>query len=293
MAPENGGAPLAGPTLTKARQPSSKARQEALLFRAFARGRDRHPSCVGPTVPSVTHQSLLYLFQNRPDFLGELLEERLRCPRSGPAVIKDSDLSQISVSELRVDLVVEEPGRLLFLEVQLQPDTKKHWSWPAYLAVARQKYQKPVSLVVLAGNVRTERWARQRLELGHGFSLRPLVLGPATLPLRSLLDRTLERLSLGTILHSSRHGGKRLLQAALPWLRLDAPGERTYLDLTAYHLHRAGLLPPGALMKAPFPPRMQFVTDILRMQEVAKEEGLAEGMGRGRAEGEALALLTV
>lgn len=46
-------------------------------------------------------------------------------------------------------------------------------------------------------------------------------------------------------------------------------------------------------MKAPFPPRMQFVTDILRMQEVAKEEGLAEGMGRGRAEGEALALLTV
>jgi hypothetical protein len=200
-----------------------------------------------------------------------------------------------------VDLVIEEPERLLFLEVQLQPDARKHWSWPAYLAVARQKYQKPVNLVVLAGNPRTERWARSRLELGHGFCLRPLVLGPATLPLRSLLDRTLERLSLGTILHSSRREGRRLMDAMLPWLRLDAPEDRTYLDLATYHLIRAGLLPTGDPMKAPFPPRMQFVTDMLRRLELAKEEGLSEGIekgmekgiGRGRAEGEALALLTI
>ena len=140
-------------------------------------------------MPSMLHEALILLFQNRPTLAPELLRDALGVdvPPYTEARIESAELKQIVPTEYRADLVVllvdGRPVMAIVVEVQLGPDDDKRWTWPIYLAALRARLRCPVTLLVVTHTASTTRWASQPIDLGHpGFTLRPLVLGPNAVP---------------------------------------------------------------------------------------------------------------
>jgi hypothetical protein len=75
------------------------------------------------------------------------------------------------------------PTAAIVVEVQRWFDSRKRWTWPAYLASLRAIHRCPVFLLVVAPVPAVAQWARRPIDLGHpGLSLRPIVVGYAQIP---------------------------------------------------------------------------------------------------------------
>lgn len=142
-------------------------------------------------MPSLTHQILLMLFQNRPSLAPELLVETLgqAVPEYDSVELPDADLSQLAPTEYRAVQVVllrartGEPVLGIVLEVQLRRDEAKPYSWPLYLAALRARWRCPCLLLVVTPSESVARWAARPIDLGQpGSSFVPLVLGPSAIP---------------------------------------------------------------------------------------------------------------
>jgi hypothetical protein len=139
---------------------------------------------------SIQHEGLLLLFRNRPELAPELLSEVLGfpLPKWSEARVESSELSQVVPTDSRADLVVVlrlkgKPCFAIVVEVQLSQDGGKHMSWPVYLASVGYRVNCPTALLVVAPDAAVARWCAQPIELGHpGFTLRPLVMGPESIP---------------------------------------------------------------------------------------------------------------
>jgi hypothetical protein len=91
-------------------------------------------------VPSINHEALVVLFENRPALAGELL--RLRGVAKAPSPKMDGSARLLSTSVAEVDLrqygvdgVVlfgqeKSPDRVVVVEVQRGRDPNKRFSWP-------------------------------------------------------------------------------------------------------------------------------------------------------------------
>src|SRR5690606_33399939 len=132
--------------------------------------------------------ALVLLFRNRPALAAELLRDVLRVdlPKHREARISSVDLTEMQPAEYRADLVIElvdhGPVGGIVVEVQLSMDPDKRLSWPAYVAVLRARLKRNVCLLVVAPNEPIARWASRPIDLGGGNRFRPLVLGPAAVP---------------------------------------------------------------------------------------------------------------
>lgn len=67
----------------------------------------------------------------------------------------------------------------IVVEVQLSPDERKRFAWPAYVVQLRARLELPVCLLVVAADEATARRAAKPMDLGGGNSFTPLVLGPS------------------------------------------------------------------------------------------------------------------
>src|SRR5271166_4820171 len=95
-------------------------------------------------MPSIEHDSLVELFRNRPSLAAEISVEVLGIafPRYTEARVASVDLTEVKPPEYRADMVVvhmngDTAVYAIVVEVQLGPDSRKRYSWPAYVAVAR------------------------------------------------------------------------------------------------------------------------------------------------------------
>jgi hypothetical protein len=94
-----------------------------------------------------------------------------------------ADLGSALPVELRADssfrLVRGRAAALtVVLEVQLDVDRNKRFTWPAYLANARLRDRCAAVVVVVTVDRRVARWARKSITLGPGSFMQPLVIGP-------------------------------------------------------------------------------------------------------------------
>ena len=101
--------------------------------------------------------------------------------------VREADLSQITPTEYRSDLVVllraGEPVYGIVVEVQLGRDEKKLYSWPLYQAALRARLRCPVCVLVVAPEPGVAEWARRPIEIGQpGVTFVPLVLGAEGVP---------------------------------------------------------------------------------------------------------------
>lgn len=253
-------------------------------------------------MPSQLHEVLLQLFRNRPALAPELLRDALHqeLPNYTEARIDSADLSEIQPTEYRADLVVllldGVPVFGIVVEVQLSPDERKQYVWPAYVAGLRARLECPVSLLVITADDACARWAAKPINMGGGSRLIPWVLGPSGVP--EITDEAVARADPElAVLSAMAHGkdadaGKSVriaLAAQLASLDLDDDRSTLYCDLILHSLSEAA--------RRAFKNMRAFNYEY--QSDFAKHyfgQGRMKGRAEGRAEGSAemvLHLLTL
>lgn len=98
------------------------------------------------------HEPLIDLLRAHPEVALGLLGDALPLP-DGPTEALAADVAQVDPVERRADLVLRVgEGRrasLVVIEVQTRPDPAKRWTWPLYLAAARDRARLPCALLVV------------------------------------------------------------------------------------------------------------------------------------------------
>src|SRR5262245_3124163 len=100
-------------------------------------------------MPSTTHEALVLLFRNRPELAPELLRDALgvELPAYAEARVESADLTELQPTEYRADLVVllvdGKPVLGIIVEVQLQKDERKRFTWPVYASNLRARLECP------------------------------------------------------------------------------------------------------------------------------------------------------
>ena len=86
---------------------------------------------------------------------------------------------------LRVD---GKPVLGIVVEVRLQRDDRKRFTWPVYVAGLRARLSCPACVLVITPSDAVAEWCRTPIELGPGAVLSPLVIGPSVVPVIADLE---------------------------------------------------------------------------------------------------------
>jgi hypothetical protein len=245
-------------------------------------------------MPSLTHDAILELFRRRPTLAGEILGKAF--PSHLPPLlcvdVADSSVGSSVPIERTADLVLlfsstadAAPERAVVLEVQLDVDPDKRRSWWWYLAFVHTRHQCEALLVVVTLDARVAAWAAKPIELGHpGATLRPLVIGPADVPIVRDVNEAIdhpELAVLSAVVHGHTDAADDIARAAFAAVQpLDDPRAVLYTDLVIISLRASARAILEDLMAVG---TYQFQSDFAKRYY---GQGLAEGETRGRAEGE-------
>ncbi|MRG92214.1 hypothetical protein [Polyangium spumosum] len=210
---------------------------------------------------SMRHECLVDLFKNRPSLAAEMLAEVLRValPSYSEARVVSVDLTETQPAEYRADIVVllldhAKPVRVIIVEVQLQKDEDKRYTWPAYLTVSRDQHRCPADLLVVAPDPVVASWCAAPIELGvPGFVLRPPVLRRDAIPVvtdPAEAARRPELAVLSAMAYGATEDGATIAGAVLPAIQaLDDERARLYYDLVYNSLNEAARRALEAMMK--------------------------------------------
>lgn len=143
-------------------------------------------------MPSLEHELLVELLRTHPRLVLELLRSAFGRTTHGLVEVApvSENLTELQPPERRADLVLvvrpstdAAPTAAIVVEVQLRPDPRKRFAWPVYIAVLRARLACPVTLVVLALDETTARWAGVPIDLDDaGSAIWPTVIGPTLVP---------------------------------------------------------------------------------------------------------------
>ncbi|HEU4533739.1 MAG TPA: hypothetical protein VFS00_06460 [Polyangiaceae bacterium] len=250
--------------------------------------------------PSYLHEGLVALLRERPDVVIDLVREahRVDLAPASLAHADAADLTWLDPAERRADLALlclgadGAPAYGLVVEVQLDADPDKAYRWPAYAAVFRDRRRCPVDVVVVCVDDTLARTFAEPIRLGHGDSIfRPLVLGPAAVPIltdRARAAREPELATLSALAHHAGEGGADVVIGALEAANgLDERRRGLYADLIWSALGDAARRAIEAKMAMN---SYQYQSDFAKTYFA---QGKAEGEAEGMAKGEAKALLTM
>jgi hypothetical protein len=242
-------------------------------------------------VPSLTHESLLELFRNRPELAPELLRAVLRVelPAYTEARIESADFSQLAPTEYHADLVVllvdDAPVLGIVVEVQLDPKLRKRFTWPLYLAALRAKLECDTCVLVMTPSAEVARWAAEPIRLGPNSTVVPLVIPPSGIPVITDPERAIHapELAVLSVMAHGRGDVETALKIALAAAAgvYAVPEDRAvlYSDLITAALSEAArkaffMLPQG----------YQFQSEIGRESfQKGVEQGVEQGIAQGRA----------
>ncbi|MGH7438880.1 MAG: hypothetical protein ACRENE_24605 [Polyangiaceae bacterium] len=243
-------------------------------------------------MPSLQHEALLLLFRNRPELAPELLEQALHVPLPAYAEVRleSSDLTDVSPAEYRADLVVllvdGKPVLGIVVEVQLQRDDRKRFTWPVYVAGLRARIECPACLLVVTPSETVAEWCRAPIDLGPGGALCPLVIGPAAVPVVddvARAERDPELAVLSAMAHGHEPHAEVIARAALSAVaHLSEDRAVLYSDLILAALPVAART---ALEKLMIPADYEFQSDFWKRRFAeARTKGRAQGLSEGRAQ---------
>jgi hypothetical protein len=241
-------------------------------------------------MPSQLHEVLLQLFRNRPELAPELLRDALHqeLPRYTEARIDSADLTEVQPAEYRADLVVllfeGVPVFGIIVEVQLSPDERKQYVWPAYVAGLRARIKCPVCLLVITADDACARWAARPIDLGGGSCLVPWVIGPSGVPEvteEAVAQADPELAVLSVMAHGKdidTEKSVRIARAARgASINLDEGRSKLYCDLIFYSLSEAARRAFQAMDMSKYEYQCDFVRGFIDL-------GRTEGITQGRAE---------
>lgn len=242
------------------------------------------------------------LFRNCGPLAPELLEvcARIMIDHDHTGVTS-IDLSQVVSTEYRADAVIELRGgdhalvAAVIVEVQLNRDPDKEYSWPLYVAALRSKLRCPATLLVLTEEAAIARWARRPIDLGHpGYCFAPIVIEFEDLP-RSIDPARAHKLPELAVLSVLAHPALETAEIALSAISpLPEDRKKLYFDVIMTRLPAAirQMLESGMLQGYKY--QSEYA---LRYYNKGRDEGLhegrEEGLHEGREEGLRAALLVL
>jgi hypothetical protein len=250
-------------------------------------------------MPSTLHEALVLLFRESPRLAPMLLARTLDndgdfwLSEDADIQVTSAEFADLDPPEYRADVVLRIPdpndrdratSEVFIVEVQLDPDSLKHFTWPQYVTAARTRFRCPATLVVVAVDERMARWCAQPITLDRaGNVFRPAVIGPAAIPVITdeAQARTWPELAvLSVIAHGHEPGSEAIGAAALAACdRLDNPQARLYADLIYANLNEIARAVLEALMQQH---NYTYQSDFAK-KYVA--EGVAEGVKEGTKKG--------
>jgi hypothetical protein len=237
-------------------------------------------------MPSQTHAVLVDLFRSAPSLALDLLGATgIAVSAATPRVLEGT--FPVPSPDYHVDLAVvceDAAGSatlVILVEVQLDDDDDKRFSWPLYLAAARARFRCDACVLVVAIDERVATWAGTPVSLGPGGQVfRAIVLGPSAVP-RAREPSTPELAVLSALAHGATEP-ETVRLALTSIIQLGKEPGAAYLDLLRYHLG-AALEALEASMAAS---ERKFLSDYYNDQ-------FERGRTDGKAVGARTALLTV
>lgn len=232
------------------------------------------------------HEVQVELFRNRPMLALALLEVLGLLGalegRDVTARVVSIDLSEAAPPEFRCDVLIEIVGddgrraRAVIVEVQLDVNARKLYTWPAYVAVAEARLACPVTLLVVALDPEVAAWAASPIALGHpGFVLRPIVVGGDVVPAITEMARAVALPELA-VLSALAHRETAVAEAAYAGIgQLPEDQRKVYWDMILAALPGAA----RAALEAKMLQKYEYQSDVVRKY-----------YGEGRTEGLATAL---
>ncbi|MGC9380860.1 hypothetical protein [Streptomyces sp. MH13] len=165
---------------------------------------------------SSSHEAMHRIFQEYPGLFSRV-SETLGIPFPSPTSISElpNDVTETKPVDRRIDTLLridtESHGPfLLAVEAQKKKDPEKPVSWSYYLAYLRNKYRLPPLLLVVCQDRATAEWAARPDPIGFcswpSLTVRPIVVGPANMPVISNPAKVLEDVpmaALSTIVHGT------------------------------------------------------------------------------------------
>ncbi|WP_285491800.1 hypothetical protein [Actinomadura sp. NBRC 104425] len=223
------------------------------------------------------------------EILGDTLGVPL--PEYREARLRSENVTDDRLAELRADAVIEywEKTRrfAVIVEVQLDHDRGKHFSWPAYMMGLRARLRCPVILLVLSPDQTAAKWCARTIDLGHpGMTLTPIVLGPREIPYVTDPEhaaRVPELAVLSALAHGAAPGGAEVL-SALPdaYAALDGDHRALYHDIVVAVLPETMRRHLEARLKLK---NYEFQSDFARRYfGLGKAQGKDEGKTEGTVE---------
>ena len=252
---------------------------------------------------SFLHEMVIEQFRSRPALAAEMLRDVLgvALPAYEGVRIEEASLNKLQPVEYDADLVLllehGEPVFGIVLEVQLQPDADKPFSWLSYLAVLRARFRCPTLVLVVATDEATARWASQAVAIGPpGMSYAPVVLGPGLIPwVRDPAQAAAkpEVAVLSALARGNEAGGVDVVWVALQAVHRRWPEQADfYYDLFCSRLADAARRALEAIMLST--KDYEFKSPLLKENFAkGKAEGKVEGKAEGRVEGKAEALFDI
>lgn len=259
---------------------------------------------------SAYHEALHRIFQKDPTLFARTFDRTLGVTFPPPREVSvlNADLTEIRPLERRVDtalLVKTGTGKhVIVVEAQSAPEETRRLSWPYYVAYLYNKHGCPVTLLVITGDPRTERWARQPIKVGLKEApsqiTQPLVAGPDNVPVITDVEHARQDVMLAVLSalahrHSSRVNAiLEALAAALD--EMDRPTAKYLAEFTEFGLEKS---PAGQIWRAMMKTmRFGFESELHREwraegREEGRQEGRQEGRELGRLQEAAAAVLRV
>jgi hypothetical protein len=246
-------------------------------------------------MPSYLHETLIEMFRDRPAFAADLLAGPLgvQIPAFRQARLSSGDLTAMTPTEYRADAVVtltngKRAVMAVVVEVQLDTDTRKRRTWPAYVANLHARLDIPVMLLVVCPDPTVATWCAARIVVSEpGLVLTPVVIGPKEVPYvtdLALARRQPELAVLSALAHGAEAGQSGVFDAFLAALNV--------VDLDHANLYADVVL--AALPAAAREYLEAFMTAIThRYQSDFARRYFADGEAQGVAKGKAAAVLAV
>lgn len=252
-------------------------------------------------MPTTQHEVPLRLIQDRPQLIPTILRSVFGLDLPGDderASMASESFAGLDPAELRCDATVlldgpEKPSHAVIVESQLRHDEDKIYSWPAYMALLRERKKCPVTLLVICPNPTVARACARPIDLGHpDWVLKPLAFHLGMLPAITDPAQARECPQLA-VLSATVHGNGpdaeavlASLATAIDTLKADDPekGKRIkpaalYYDYVLDQLNEAG---------------RKLLEEIVETAGYEWKSDFAKAhRAEGRAEGEAEAVLLV
>ena len=208
------------------------------------------------TMPSVSHESLVYLFRECPALAPELLRRVAditdpdHSPEEITARITSAEFTDLAPAEYRADVVVrldnadDQAAEAIIVEVQRDRDRQKRMTWPHYMTGIHIRLRCLCTLLVIAIDDSVAAWCARPIPLDrHGSVICPVVIGPHNIPRITDFEQASQFPELAVLSAATRGNKDDAADLALAALSachtLDAPHSKRYHDFIMTSLGEA------------------------------------------------------